>query len=130
MSFTKEDAAKWRFDMNVIHLNGGGVFSGWGHRCVDQPRLLVIDKYFKKDRSTKRSYLVDGKFPFDVLEDALAVLGSAPVLTAEQQALLDRMPEGWFVPEKRFTYHELSEMGLVEWGRDDQDRVTCRRRSN
>lgn len=127
-AFTKDDYAKWRFKKDALHLNGGNVFFGWGHQCIDQPRLMVIDKYFRKDRSTKRSYLVDGKHSFDVMEDALAVLSGPPVLTAEQQTLLDSMPEGWFAPEKRAPYHELSSMGLVEWGRDEQNNVTCRRK--
>lgn len=130
--FTMADYEKWRWKKDVLHLNGGRIFFGWGHQCIDQPRLMAIDKYFKKDRSTQRSYMVDGKHTFDRLEDALAVLGGPPVLSAEEQALLDAMPEGWFVPERgsRHRYSALHSMGFVEWGRDEKDNVTVRRRAD
>jgi hypothetical protein len=126
--FTADDFAKWRFQRDAIHFNGGSVFFGWGHRCVDQPRLLVIDKYFKKDRSTKRSYLVDGKTACETLDEALAALAGAPKLSEEERRLLDELPlNDWFVPEKRWPYQALADAGMIEWGRKG-DKVACRRR--
>ncbi len=128
MTFTEEDFNGWRFRRNAVHFNGGKVFFGWGHHCVDQPRLLVIDKYFKKDRSTKRSYLVDGRTQCATLGEALAALSAPPVLTADEQRLLDGLSAEWAVPEKRAPLMSLADMGLIEWGRDEQNRVTVRRR--
>lgn len=127
MNFTETDFNSWRFNRDAVHFNGGNVFFGWGHKCVDQPRLLVIDKYFKKDRSTKRSYLVDGRRPFDNLDAALAALSVAPSLTDEERLTLAGLPDGWSRPEKRAPLVPLAEMGFVEWGRDADDNVTCRR---
>lgn len=126
---TPEDFEKWRFQRDVVHFNGGSTFFGWGHRCLDQPRLLMIDKYFKKDRSTQRSYLVDGKTACATLDEALAALAAPPALTDEEFRLLEALPaDEWFVPERRAPYMPLANMGLIEWGRTDGDKkVACRR---
>lgn len=124
---TKADFDGWRFDRNAIHLNGGKVFSGSGHRCVDQPRLVVIDKYFKKDRSSKRTYHIDMKQEFSTLEEALNALATPPAISDMQRQLLMTANDDWFRPEDRFAHAELGYMGLVEWGRDDEKKVICRR---
>ncbi|MBR0871172.1 hypothetical protein JQ633_12445 [Bradyrhizobium tropiciagri] len=126
MSFTEADFNAWRFNRDVVHFNGGKEFFGWGHRCVDQPRLLVIDKCIRKDRSTQRSYLVDGKTPCTSLAEALAALDVAPVLTDEELRLLGTVQEEWVRPDERVPLLPLAEMGMIEWGRNAENRVTCR----
>ena len=123
---SEADFNSWRFNRDVMHFNGGAAFFGWGHRCVDQPRLLVIDKYFRKDRSTKRSYLIDDKLAFDALDDALAALSAPPSLSAEERATLASMPADWFYPEKRVPYSRLVAMGLAEWRKRDDVGIACR----
>lgn len=125
--FTEADFNGWRFDRDAVHFNGGKVFFGWGHRCVDQPRLLVIDKYFKADRSTKRSYVVDGKTTFEALPEALVELSAPPVISPEDIELLRKLPDDWSRQSPRSPYLPLAEMGLIEWGRDADDKVTLRR---
>lgn len=118
MPFTVQDFEKWKFDNNAVHFNGGSTFFGYGHRCVDQPRLLVIDKYFRSDRSHVRSFVVDGKTTCKTLYEALTALSVPPVLTQEEQQLLDTIPPGkeWAPIEKRGPYLMLKEMDLIEWG--------------
>jgi hypothetical protein len=124
--FTEADYNAWRFQKNAVHLNGGSVFFGWGHRCIDQPRLLVIDKYFKKDRSTKRSFVVDDSTSHATLDEALAALSVPPRPTSVQLELLATVPAEWFRPERRAELSPLGAMGLIEWGRDANNKVTCR----
>jgi len=126
MAFTESDFNGWKFHRDAVHFNGGKVFFGWGHRCVTQPRLLVISKYFKKDRSTQRSYCVDGKTPCETLEEALAALSIPPTLTDEEAALLASVSPDWYRPEERVPLLPLAEMGFVEWGRNEENKVTCR----
>jgi hypothetical protein len=128
--FTEADFNSWRFNRDAVHFNGGKVFFGWGHRCVTQPRLLVIDKYFKADRSTKRSYLIDGKIACETLDDALAALSAPPVLTDEELALLRTVSSEWFRPNERIPLLPLAEMGFIEWGRNEENKVTCRLTAN
>ncbi len=115
-AFTEADFNGWRFDRDAMHFNGGKVFFGHGHRCVDQPRLLVIDKYFKTDRSTKRSYLIDGKSPYETLPEALAALSSDPELTGDELALLALIPlDCWHKPVRRAPFLPLVDMGFAKW---------------
>lgn len=125
--YTEADFNRWRFQRNAVHFNGGKVFFGYGHRCVTQPRLLVIDKFFKKDRATKRSYVVDGKTTFEALPEALAALSAPPVITADDIELLRKLPDDWSRQSPRSPYLPLGEMGLIEWGRDNESKVTLRR---
>lgn len=124
--YNEADYNSWRFQKDAIHYNGGAVFFGYGHRCVTQPRLLVIDKYFRKDRSAQRSYLIDGKLPFTTLPEALAALEKPPTLSDDELRLLRALPEGWSYPEKRGDLVPLADMGLIEWRRDDNG-VACQR---
>lgn len=124
--FTQADFNSWRFTRDAVHYNGGKVWFGHGHQCIDQPRLLVIDKYFRADRSTKRSFQVDGKTTFATLDEALAALGKEPELTADELSLLQSLPEGWSSPSPRHPYVALGYMGFVEWGRDEQNHVMLR----
>lgn len=118
IAFTEADFNSWRFNHDAVHFNGGKVFFGYGHRCVDQPRLLVIDKYFKADRSTKRSYLIDDKTPCETLDEALALLSKLPVLSAEELELLRSMPDGKFKPESRAPYLPLVAMGFAKFEKE------------
>lgn len=125
--FTEADYKSWRFLKDAMHINGGKEFFGYGHRCIDQPRLLVIDKYFKRDRSTQRSYIIDGKTPCPSLDEALAALSNPPELEANDLARLRSVPDDWHRPEDRFPLVALADVGFVEWGRDADKKVTCRR---
>jgi hypothetical protein len=124
---TELDFNSWRFNREAVHFNGGREFFGYGHQCVDQPRLLVVDKYFRKDRRQERSYTVDGSRNFTTLAGALAALDRPPEVTDEHRELLRRLPPDEAVRlEGRLPYVELGYMGLVAWGRDDENKVTCR----
>lgn len=125
--YTEQDYNGWKFRKNSMHLNGGAVFFGYGHTCVDQPRLVVIDKYFKKDRSSKRTYVVDGRSACETLDAALAALSEPPKLSAEDFALLREAPDGEYRRvENRVRFLELAHMGMIEWGRDADNHVTLR----
>lgn len=123
---TEDDFNSWRFRKNDVHFNGGKEWFGYGHRCIDQPRLLVVDKYFRKDRSVKRSYQVDGKIRCETLAEALAALSVPPAVDDEQRRLLATVSPEWYRPEERGDLVPLAYMGLVEWGRDPDNKVTCR----
>lgn len=125
-AFTEADFNGWRFNRDAMHINGGKVFFGYGHRCVDQPRLLVIDKYFKADRSKQRSYLVDGKTSFPTLQLALDALTIPPTLSDFEIQLLGTVSRDWYRPEERVPLLPLAKMGMIEWGRDADNKVTCR----
>lgn len=127
--FTEKDFDSWRFNRDAVHLNGGREFFGWGHRCVDQPRLLVIDKHFKKDRSTQRSYLVDGKTPCTTLDEALALLSAPPSLSDELLALLRGLPDEWIDADGRIPYLPLHDMGLMEFRHDKENNQFLMRRN-
>lgn len=123
---TEADFNNWRFDRDAVRFNGGSAFFGHGHRCIDQPRLLVIDKFFKRTRTSQRSYMVDGTTPCATLAEALTALAIPPCPTAEQIELLRAVSADWMQPERRGPLLPLAEMGLIEWGRSAEDKVTCR----
>lgn len=123
---TEDDYNSWRFRKDDVHFNGGKEWFGYGHRCIDQPRLLVVDKYLRKDRSVKRSYQVDGKIRCETLAEALAALSVPPVVNEEERALLATVLPDWYRPDERGNLVSLAYMGLVEWGRDEDKKVTCR----
>lgn len=123
---TVADYNSWRFNREAVHYNGGSEFFGYGHRCIDQPRLLVIDKYFKRDHSTQRSFQVDGQTSCTTLDEALDALTVPPTVNAEERALMATLGDDWHVPEKRAPYLPLADKGFVTWGRDADDRVTLR----
>jgi hypothetical protein len=125
-TLTEADYKGWRFKKDAVHFNGGSIFFGYGHRCIDQPRLLVIDKYFKADRSSSRGYLVDGKTALTALPEALAALAIPPTLSDFEIQLLGTVARDWYRPEERVPLLPLAEMGMIEWGRDADNKVTCR----
>jgi hypothetical protein len=113
--FTEDDFNGWRFDRDAMHFNGGSAFFGYGHRCFDQPRLLVIDKFFKATRSSQRSFMVDGKTPCATLAEALAALALPVTLTEAERALLATVTTDWTIPAGRVALLPLRDMGLVEF---------------
>lgn len=125
-AFSEADFNGWRLNRNAMHFNGGSAFFGYGHRCVDQPRLLVIDKFFRRMRITQRSYLVDGKTACATLAEALAALSTPPEPTEEQIELLRSLSTEWSSPERRAPLLPLADMGLIEWSRDIDRKVMCR----
>jgi hypothetical protein len=124
---TESDYHRWKFQREAVHFNGGRDWFGYGHRCIDQPRLLVVDKYFRADQCTKRSFTVDGRLQVGTLREALDALAIPPALSIEEASLLATVPDDWFRPEQRAPLLILSYMGLVEWSRDAEKRVICRR---
>lgn len=114
------DIDKFRFQRDAIHINGGSVFFAYGHRCVDEPRLVVMDKSFKATRTTVRSYVIDGVDSYETPEQAAYALGVPPVLTADEMELLARAPVDWTAVEKRGDYYSLYQKGLVEFQKSDQ----------
>lgn len=126
MQLTEADYNSWRFSRNDLHFNGGSAFFGYGHRCIDQPRLLVIDKFFRQERSTQRSYMVDGKTVCTTLAEALAALSVPPQPTSEQLELLRTLSADYSHPLQRTPLLPLADMGLIEWGRDIDRKVMCR----
>lgn len=84
---TKEDIGKFEY---AAHYNARPDF-GHGYRCIKYPRLYIIDWGRKKTRTMEREWQVDGEKVAD-LDAAIAALNVPAVLTADEQALLDRIP--------------------------------------
>ncbi|MFB6460488.1 hypothetical protein [Bradyrhizobium tunisiense] len=124
--FTEADFNGWRLSRNAAHFNGGSAFFGYGHRCIDQPRLLVIDKFFRATRTSQRSYMVDGTTPCATLTEALAALAVPPQPNDEQLTLLRSLSTEWSSPDRRGPLLPLADMGLLEWSRDIDNKIICR----
>jgi hypothetical protein len=71
----------------VAHYNGGDKWFGYGHQCIEQPRLYRLDRYARKDRSVTSTWSVDGE-DCASLDEAISRLGSDPVVTADEIAAL------------------------------------------
>lgn len=131
MSGQQELARDWHM-REVAHYNGGKEWFGYGHQCVEQPRLYRLDKYIRKDRSTQSIWSVDGETCADFAE-ALERLETPPVATDAELALLAKMSSEWRpLREERErlkpdgfmdVYYGLSRKGLIE-ARDGQMRLT------
>ena len=67
-----EKSKNWHIK-EVAHLNGGKVFFGYIHQCVEQPRLERFDRYDRKTRSVTSTWRVDGN-DMASFEDAISAL--------------------------------------------------------
>lgn len=116
---TVDDAKSWHM-RNVAHYNGGKEWFGYGHQCVEQPRLYRLDKYLRKDRSVQSIWSVDGVDCADLAE-AVGRLNTDPVVTdAEMPTLALFTPEPQPFREIRgadgydeTARHFLSHKGLI-----------------
>ena len=122
MTLTIEDADLWRLKEHA-HYNGGKEWFGYGHTCVEQPRLYRMDRYTRKDRSVKSTWSVDGQDCAD-LADAIEKLNHDPDLTDLDRDTLTRIPicqmsrsefsemfgDGWHT-----RIHWMTRKGLMVW---------------
>lgn len=101
------------------HYNMGAKGYGYGHRCVEFPRLSMIDRYYKPSKEhpdglMQREWRVDGDvvataraLDWSVAPDAaLAALAIAPKLTDDEVRILDLVP--WDYVEIRGLETELA----------------------
>lgn len=121
---TEADLSKCRV-VESDHYNGGEKFFGHGGRCVEQPRLYRLVKYWRADRSTTVEWLVDGE-PVNDLREAAEKLNAAPSLGAAERAELATVPSEYTDIRQtmnRLLNHKIRSKGLVEW-RDGKCRIT------
>lgn len=98
-------ASTWEY---CVHYNMGKKGHGYGHRCVEFPRLSMIDRYYKPSREhpdglVQRQWCVDGEIvatagskDWEVVPAAaLAALAIAPKLTDDEARILDLVPWGY-----------------------------------
>lgn len=43
-----------------VHYNGGKEWFGYGWTCVQEPRITMIRRYFRKTRTSKDEWRLDG----------------------------------------------------------------------
>ncbi len=101
------------------HLNGGSVFFGYTYRCIQYPRLEKIVKYYKRDRSMKVTWRVDGADPeYASAEEALPALNTPPVLTEAEQHVLGFVTKEWRYLDRKDMPEELKSLktGMFEPG--------------
>jgi hypothetical protein len=130
---TRADAKGWTM-RETAHYNGGAEWFGYGHQCIQQPRLYRLDRYGRKDRSVTSTWSVDGE-DCASLDEAVERLNVDPVVTADEIAALGLLtPEFQPLREIRATdaykalpsgtlSHWCSRKGLV-WAEKGQARLT------
>lgn len=95
--------------------------------CRRHPRLRYTDRGDKKARKMTRIFSVDGIERAD-LAAAIEALNTPPEISAEEQSLLDTVPEAWTAPEKGTRgdlygkFFGLSLKALVEWNNGEYRR--------
>lgn len=114
------DIDKLRYRLDDLHGHGPDGFF-YGHSCIDEPRLVVMDRYARADRSVKRSYYIDGLISYETKEEATAALAVPPVLTNEESEILAGVSVEWMPTDDRVRFYMLVRKGLVEL-RGDQVR--------
>lgn len=95
MTITRDDIDKSTMEY-AAHYNMGRAGYGYGFRCVEFSRLMVIDQCYRPskewpDGKHTRTYYVDGAEVAD-LAAAIAALNVPPVLTEDEQRILDFIP--------------------------------------
>lgn len=116
---TVEEARQWRWLSNSSHYNGGSEWFGYGHACVDEPRLQILDKYVRATRQGTRTFFVDGARAYPTLEEAVAGLAEMPTITSEEAELLASIPLEWGKHVgPRAPVAALGRRGLAELRRD------------
>jgi hypothetical protein len=110
-----------QFRENGNHFNGGEVFFGYGYTAIDEPRLKLIRKWFRKGPKRglyEDSYYVDGKHVADY-EDAIEALKVPVSFTNEELMCLA------IIGDEPFDYRplvpvqirsSLADKGAIEWG--------------
>lgn len=90
---TVEDVRNWRFRL-PDHYNGGREWFGYGGSAPQNPRLYVIEKSFKKTRTTVQEWSVDGvKMPS--IEAAVEALNQPVQVTDGELRTIAAMPDDW-----------------------------------
>lgn len=77
---------------NDAHYNMGKAGYGYGYRSINYPRLRFIDKTYRQEQRTTRTWYVDGA-ECPSYEDAIEALNKPPVLTDEEKATLEKIPQ-------------------------------------
>lgn len=130
MTLTIDDADLWRMQEHA-HFNGGKEWFGYGHTCVEQPRLYRMDKYLRKDRSVQSTWSVDAE-DCASLEQAIERLNVDPVLTDLDSDTLARIPlaqiarddfKEMFGDDWYTRLHWASRKGLMVW-RNGRGQIT------
>lgn len=81
---------------NASHYNMGPKGYGYGYRFDDFPRLMFIDKHYRKERRNEREWFVDGARVAD-FDAAIVALNAPAVLTDDEKEILAKIPL-WFTP--------------------------------
>lgn len=109
------------FKKNGSHYNGGNIFFGHGFSAVDEPRLSMVRKFYKRRDmrgKVEDSYYVDGE-KAGTYEDAVTALKTPPTFTPEEVEALAKIGDeaadlrheiGWQV---RWSLHAK---GAIEYG--------------
>lgn len=135
-AITIETISGWKMRERA-HYNGGKEWFGYGHQCVEEPRLYRIDRYQRATRSVESEWQVDGQ-PVPSLEAAAEMLNIEPTLAGEEGPLLllvtpeyqrrseIKAHDAYASLEEPFTaFHYLDRKGMVEW-EDGRVRLTRR----
>ena len=133
---TVETIKSWKM-LERAHYNGGKEWFGYGHQCIEEPRLYRIDRYKRATKSVESEWQVDGEKVSD-LEQAAERLNVEPSLLGEECAMLRLVtPEyqrrseikeldGYdSIPDPFKAFHYLDRKGMVEWA-DGRVRLTPR----
>lgn len=136
MTVTVDTILTWKMRERA-HYNGGKEWFGYGHQCVEEPRLYRIDRYQRATRSVESEWQVDGQ-PVPSLEAAAEMLNIEPTLAGEEGPLLllvtpeyqrrseIKAHDAYASLEEPFTaFHYLDRKGMVEW-EDGRVRLTRR----
>lgn len=123
---TIEVARGWTMREHA-HYNGGREWFGYGHQCIENPRLYRLDRYMRKDRSVQSEWSVDGE-KCASFEDAVERLKLPPAILFDEMEMLALIePEfiGWnelkakpgygAFAEPHHQLHYLDRKGLIEW---------------
>ncbi len=126
MTITQETVRNWRMRERA-HYNGGKEWFGYGHQCIENPRLYRLDRYLRKDRSVKSEWQVDGLACADI-DDAITRLNSPAQLVGDEKKMLDIIPLGFarrdaIKADPRYSeltdpfslLHWLDRKGFIEW---------------
>jgi len=131
---TADTIRTWRM-LERAHYNGGKEWFGYGHQCIEEPRLYRIDRYKRATKTVESEWQVDGQKVAD-LDEAATLLNIAASPDGEECAVLllvtpefQRRGEikeldGYQSLSDPFkAFHYLDRKGLVEW-KDGRVRLT------
>lgn len=98
-ALTDEDIAGPQFQY-MMHMNLGGGSYGYGYVSTEFPRIGWRDYTYRGARakkegcSTRRVWTLDG-MPMESKEAAMAAHANPPVITEDEQKVLDLVPADW-----------------------------------